>query len=186
MKESLFILFGMLILLVGCSGDDKSNITNPENPEIEYVKGEVIVGLKDSVSLEQFAYFVYSLNNISIINIVSLQYYSTLPKDSMQTIKSNLESRKYITPGSVNVDYIESESKIHVKFWVKEFSYDDIKDWELIRTQLQLFHFPNEFQSGLLKVEVGKEKEWINILSNYNLFRFVELNYILHTTYKVN
>lgn len=182
MKGSLVILFGMLILLVGCSGDDKSNIINPENPEIEYVQGEVVVALKDSVSLEQFANFVYSLNNISIRNIVSFQYYSTLPKDSMQTIKSNLESRKYITPGSVNVYYIESESKILVEFWVAEFSYDDIKDWELIRTQLHLFHSPNKFQLGLLKVEIRKEKEWINILSNYDLFRYVELNYIMHTT----
>jgi hypothetical protein len=33
---------------------------------------------------------------------------------------------------------------------------------------------------GILKVEVGKEKEWINILSNSNLFRFVELNVISH------
>jgi hypothetical protein len=182
MKSISLLTLLLLTFLLGCSKNKDTIITGPENPSLNYVQGEVVVGLKDSVSLEEIADYVYSLNNISINEISSLRYYSILPKDSIQSIKSNLESKNYIWHGTVNVSYLESESKILVEFSIKDFSSNDINDWKLLKTHFRLFHSPYHFQSGVLKVENGKENEWINILSNSNLFRFVELNYIVHTS----
>jgi len=172
----------LIIFLSGCSKNNNSNITGPENPTLNYAQGEVSFGLKDSVSLEEVANYIYSFNNISIGEIVFFQYYSNFPHDSIQSIKSSLESKNYINSETLTITYDNNESRIVVKFWIKNFRKDDIKNWELLKTQFHLVHLPNEYQSGLLIIPIGKEKEWVNILSNSNLFRFVELNYITHTS----
>src|SRR3990172_3378576 len=163
MKAIPFII--VLCVFISCS--DKKEITNPESESLNYVQGEVGFGLKDSVTLEEVADYVYSLNNISI--------------DSMQIIKSTFELKSYIWSGTTKTSYINSESKILIEFWVKNFRAEDLEDWGLLKNRFQLYHSPYYFQLGILKVEVGKEKEWINNLSNSNLFRFVELNGITHT-----
>jgi len=177
MKAIPFII--VLCVFISCS--DKKEITNPESESLNYVQGEVGFGLKDSVTLEEVADYVYSLNNISIDNIVSFQYKSDLSQDSMQIIKSTFELKSYIWSGTTKTSYLNSESKILIEFWVKNFRAEDLEDWGLLKNRFQLYHSPYYFQLGILKVEVGKEKEWINNLSNSNLFRFVELNGITHT-----
>ncbi|OIP57078.1 MAG: hypothetical protein AUK34_10265 [Ignavibacteria bacterium CG2_30_36_16] len=177
MKAISFIIV-LCFFFISCS--DKKEITNPESESLDYVQGEVAFGLKDSVTLEEVANCVYSLDNISIDNIVSFQYKSNLPQDSMQVIKTIFESKSYIWGGTTKTSYSNSESKILVEFWVKSFKAEDIENWNLLKNRFRLNHSPYYFQLGILKVEVGKEKEWINNLSNSNLFRFVELNGITH------
>lgn len=176
MKAIPFII--VLFVFVSCS--DKKEITSPESESLNYVKGEVGFGLKDSVTLNEVADYIYSLKNISIDNIVAFQYKSNLPQDSMQTIKSTFESKPYVWSGTIQTSYLNSESEVLVEFWIKNFRAEDIEDWELLKKRFQLYHSPYNSQLGILKVEVGKEKEWINNLSNSNLFRFVELNAITH------
>jgi hypothetical protein len=176
MKAISFII--LLFVFVNCS--DKKGVTNPESESLNYVQGEVGFGLKDSVSLNEVADYIYSLKNISINNIVAFQYKSNLPQDSMQTIKTSFESKPYVWSGTTHTSYLNGESKILVEFWVKNFRAEDIEDWDLLKKRFQLYHSPYNFQLGILKVEVGKENEWINNLSNSNLFRFVELNAITH------
>jgi hypothetical protein len=182
MKAIPFII--ILCFFISCS--EKKEITNPksepipESESINYVQGEVGFGLKDNVDLEEIADYVYSLNNISIDEIVSFQYISNLSQDSVQIIKTTFESKQFIWSGTTKTSYLNSESKILVEFWVKNFRAEDRKDWEILKKRFQLYHSPYNFQLGILKVEVGKEKEWIDILSKSNLFRFVELNVITH------
>ena len=165
--------------LIGCSNKDIPN--NSEKPLLDYVPGDVAIGLKDNVSLEEVANYIYSFKNISINQIVAFQYYSDLPKERMETIKFSLESKTYIWNGTVRTSYIDSLSKIMVEFWVGKFNYEDRKDWESSKELFLLTHSPYHYQVGLLKVEIGKEEEWIQILSKSGLFSFVELNGIMHT-----
>lgn len=167
-------------MLIGCSDNKISKDTLVETPIMDHVPGDVSIGLNDNVSLEDVANYIYSFNNISINSIVGFQYYSGLPKAKMDTLKSSLESKTYILNGTVYTFYIDSLSKIMVEFSVSKFCYADIKDWESFKVQLLLTHLPYHYQGGLLKVEPGKEYEWIQLLSKSGLFRFVELNYITH------
>ena len=176
MKAKYLII--ILCFFISCS--DKKENTYPISESLNYAQGEVIVGLKDSVSLEEVADYIYSLNNISINDIVSFQYISNLPKDSMQVIIKTLESKSYIWKGNPITPYLNSDSLIQIELWVRNFRFEDIEDWKLLKKRFQLSHIPYYFQLGLLNVEAGKEQEWVNILSESKLFRLVELNTISH------
>jgi hypothetical protein len=171
----LFITF-----LIGCSNKD---LQNPlvGIPMPDHVPGDVIIGLQENVSLEEVSDFIFTFNNISIYQIVSFEYYSDLPKERMDILKSSLEAKPYINSGTLRVSSVDSLSRIKIAFWIGKFSIDDRKDWALTKEQFLLTHEPYPYQVGLLKVEYGKEEEWINILSQSNLFSFVELNVITHT-----
>ena len=180
----LYLYLFSAIILICCNEKGKPTgpeIADPGSQSSDYVQGEVAFGLNDTVTLEEIADYIYSLNNISIESIVSFEYLSNLPQDSIQSIKTTFDSKSYIWSATTNVSWQNNESKILVKFWVKEFRALDRVDWQLLRQRFQLNHLPYYFQLGILKVEVGKENEWISILSASNLFRFVELNYITHT-----
>ena len=176
--KSIIFLF-LAILLVGCSENKSSDTDNliTNTPTNEYAPGEVAFGLQDTVSLEHFAAYIYSLSDISIDEIVFFQYSSFLSPDSVQILKSALESKPYIDSNSVSITYTNG-TEIIVKFWIKDFKSGYQSDWLSTMNQFNLAHYPNYFQAGILKVEVGKEKEWINYLSNEEIFRFVEPNYI--------
>ncbi|MGD9897920.1 MAG: hypothetical protein AB7T22_02220 [Calditrichaceae bacterium] len=165
----------LAVIFVGCSN-------NAESPLQEYVEGEVVFGLQDSVSLEELADYVYTLDNISISDVVSFQYDSDLPQDSMETIKSVLEAQSYFWSGTVKTSWLETGSKILVEFWIRDFTSEDRKNWASLIERFHLSHLSYRFQAGLFDVETGKEKEWITILSDNIIFRFVELNTIGHAT----
>jgi len=179
MKIVSFII--ILCIFISCS--DEKDITSHENEPINYVQGQVVFGLQDSITLINIADYIYSLDNISIFEIVSFQYTSNLPIDSIQIINTTFESKSYVWDGTTKTSYINNEAKILVEFWIKGFTEENIKDWKLLEERFQLNHSPYYFQSGTLNVEVGKEKEWLDNLSNSDLFRYVELNGITHTTF---
>jgi len=177
----ILIFIGLLVFIFyGCSENKSSEngflINNP--PADEYASGDVAFGLQDTVSLEYFAAYIYSLSNISIDEIVFFQYSSFLSQDSIQILKSVLESKPYIDSRSHHIFYIQNGTEIIVEFCIKNFKSEHQSDWDSVIDQFNLSHYPNYFQLGILKVEVGKEKEWIDYLSDNELFRFVELNYI--------
>jgi hypothetical protein len=174
------IIFFLAFILFGCSEKKNSENNLLTNPSEEFAPGEVAFGIKDSVSLERFAAYIYSLNDITINSVVFFEYSFNLPQDSLQILKSLLESKQYIDSGTVSFSFIEEEQKSIIKFWIGKFTSEDQSDWLSIVEQFSLSHNPNYFQSGILKVKVGEEKEWINYLSSKELFRFVELNYITH------
>lgn len=179
----IIILIYFSALVMGCSTDYSITEVNPDNENnrsLGYVQGEVSFGLKDSVTLMELADYIYSLDNIFIKDVASFQYYTILPEDSMQIIKSRLEAEPYIWDENVNVSYNETDSKILIDFWIKDFKSENIQDWASLKARFSLIHIPYYFQLGLLKVEIGKEEEWINNLVDVNLFRFVELNHIDH------
>ncbi|MBZ0181575.1 MAG: hypothetical protein K8F60_03900 [Melioribacteraceae bacterium] len=178
MKNIILIL--LALILFGCSEKKNSENNLVTNPSEEFAPGEVAFGIKDSVSLERFAAYIYSLNDITINSVVFFEYSLNLPQDSIQILKSLLESKQYIDSGSVSVSYIEEAQKTILKFSIGKFNSEDQSDWQSLVKQFNLSHYPNYFQLGILKVRVGKEKEWINYLSDKELFRFVELNYVTY------
>ena len=167
MKPIVFVI--VLFVFIGCS--NKGDITSIGFQQL-YSPGDVVFGLEDSVSLDEFANYIYSLNNIFIGEVSRFRYKTEFPQDSLQIIKSVLESKLYIRSYVTKVTFLNDESKILVEFRVKNFGAEDIKDWESLTERFQLQHSPQMFQLGILKVEVGKENDWADYLSNSKLFRF--------------
>ncbi len=173
----IILLMLSTVILFGCTDKNSPNINNPQSGTEDYAAGEVLTALKDSITLEEYANYIYSMKNISINNIVAFNYYSTLPKDSMQVIISTLESRSYVWKGQSTFAYNDSTSELNIVLWIKDFNPPDIQDWELLKSRFSMFHIPSHFQVGQVNVSPGEETEWINILSKSSLFYAVELNY---------
>ncbi len=178
MKIILIVIFA--ILLFGCSNKN-NNVTGIESTSPNYVQGEVVAALIDSVTLDEFADYIYSLKDISINDIVFYNYYSTFPRDSLQIINSTFKLKAYISEGETITTYLDSLSEIRIKFWIKNFNSNDIRDWKTLKERFQLVHIPDPSQLSLLNVTPGKEKEWLNILSNSKLIKNVSLVGITHT-----
>ena len=144
-----------------------------------YAPGQVAFELQDTVSLEYFAAYIYSLSDIFIDKIVSFEYTCSLSQDSVKILKSVLESKSYIDGRSGRISYIENGTEIIVRFWIRDFRSEYQSDWLSTINQFNLTHYPNHFPHGILKVESGKEKEWIDYFSTNEVFRFVKPNYII-------
>ena len=173
----IITLILLITFLFACSTD-----RSPLNTELDYVQGEVAFGLIDSITLLELADYIYSLSNISIKQVSSFQYYTNLPQDSMQIIKSALESKSYVWDGMINIWYDQTSSKIMIDVWIRDFKSEDREDWELTKERFSFTHIPGNFQVGLLKVKNGREKEWIKILSNSGMFRYLEVNHFTHAS----
>ena len=171
------LIYAMILMII-FTGCQKDLFPVGAEEKINYAQGEVSFGLKDSVSLLQLADFVYSMENISIKSMVSLQYSSSFPPDSGFVIKNALESKPYIRNGTVRPLFTLPDSVLIFDFWTGEFRAEDRDDWYATKERFKLHHVPYNFQTGLLKVDIGREKAWVKRLSKVSLFRFVELNYI--------
>lgn len=172
MKQILFTI--IILIFIGCSKDNAPFETEP----LDYMPGEVAFGLRDSVSLSQLADYVYALEKISIKSVVSFIYRSRLSQDSLSALRTALEAKTYIENGTLRLVFSLPDSVAEVEFWIKDFKNEDRADWRVTVNRFRLQHYPQRYQLGVLKVEIGTEEEWIKELQNTNLFRFVELNYI--------
>ena len=164
-------LFVILIFMTGCIF---------ESDDTEYVSGQVVAGIRNNVSLETLADYIYTLENVSIKSVAKFQYYSTLAQDSLLAIQQAFESKSYIDTRTINIVYNEDEDRLDIDFWVNDFCNEDRSDWTSLINRFDLQHISFDFQGGLFSVEIGKEKSCITkfLLSGY--FKFAELNYVVH------
>jgi hypothetical protein len=190
MKIILFVF--LTIILTGCYYDRGINVPYPESnthnkfsnaSSQQYVPGEIIFWMKDSVSFEQFADTIYSLNNISIDNVTGLQYTSDLSHDSAQTIDSVLKSKSFIYNIKVTASTLGNSNNILVDFGISNFNQNNLIDWNTLIARFKLLHSPSNSQIGLLTVPIGQEKKWINNLLRTDLFIGLELEVINHTSF---
>ncbi len=184
-KIKLITLIILITFIISCSNDNSPTSNFPELPPVpalEYVQGIVLVGLKDSTTLTDFANYVYSLDDsISIRSVWSLNYASSVSRDSLQIIQTVLESKPYIDKNNMKITYVDSASQIQINLWVKNFLSNEREDWEAIKKRFSLIHLPYDDQNGELRVGIGREKEWKDIFSsNKSLFRYAELDYICY------
>ena len=177
MKIITFIFLS--VLLISCSNEG----TTPLVSELifthgsQYIKGEIYVILKDSVSLEDFADYIYSLDSVTIRSVRNLHYSSVLPKDSMQVIDSVIKSKSSIGYVLVKTSFSDSAKTILTEFPVFSFNRKDLIDWKYLKERFKLSHIPYPSSTGTLKVPIGKEKELVNYLSQTDYFKEVSLAY---------
>jgi hypothetical protein len=153
--------------------------TEPTQENKTFIEGNVGFGLNDSISFEQLIDTIYSFGKVYKIDIVTIQYTTELSKDSLQFIKDHLIAYTFID-SATTLKYDDSKSEWLINFWIFNFRENNIFDWFQLLQDLQLNHKVYSFQVGLLEVEPGKEKYWIDELLKINLFRWVDYNYITH------
>ncbi|RMG27386.1 MAG: hypothetical protein D6732_20115 [Methanobacteriota archaeon] len=179
--KKLNLIF-LILFFISCSVDKTplQEKAHNGNTDSDYVPGEIAVGIKDSVSLLQFADYIYSFEHISIKEIVYYVYSSSLPKDSMMVIKNTLLTKSYIwDDGQLQLSYSNERNRILIKIWFRNFRSEDRDDWRELKERFSLTHEPFAYQTSLLQVEERTEQEWIGILSQSDFCRYVELNYIV-------
>ena len=162
------------LLFFGC----EEEIIKPTNNFKTYVEGEIVVGLKKDLSFEEFIDTVFAVNEIYGIEVSNINYSSDLPENERNFLEECLSSYGFIDRYTT-LKYNSDENRWEIEFWISGFVKENIEDWHQLLKDLNLKHIPNRFQSALIRVEKGKETTWIENLSNSNLFRYVELNYIM-------
>ncbi len=162
------------LLFGGC----EEEILRPKSNLKSYVEGEIVVGWKKNLSLEEFIETVFNENEINVIEAGNVNYVSGLPETAGKVFEEQLSAFPFIDR-TTTYNYNKELKRWEVEFWISGFVKENIKDWNTLLCRLQLKHSPNGFQSGLIKVIKGKEKKWIKNLSQSELFRFVDLNYLV-------
>ncbi|GEM_PF-3898589 len=145
-----------------------------------YVGGEVVVGLNKTQSFEEFLDVILRLGDFKSIEVVNMNYNSYLPPDKKNFINDVLAHYTFIE-NSTTMKFDEEKGSWNIEFWISGFTKNNINDWKEIVRKLKLKHVPNNYQSILLRIAPGKEKEWIEKLNGLQIFRYVELNYIMRS-----
>ena len=173
MQKFLVLIFG-IILFFSCSNPAEKNSE-------EYVAGEVLFKVVDSVDFDNFYAFVKCFTDLEIKKINSFVYNSSLPEDSSEFIQLKL-----------NIPYIKSyqltfpvdSNSSQINFILQDFKSENENSWKQLKSELFLTHHYYGFQVGSLKVPEGEEKQWVNILSESNIFEWVDVNAMRHTCSK--
>ena len=164
--------------LSACSNDDFESDTR------EFEPGKVSVGIKSGTEINELFDFI-NLFNHQVDNVNSLTFTSDLPSDNLQLILDNLNEKTYTNDG-VNwfvTGYLHHETN-DITIFPRLFGMDNIEyqtDWLNTMDELDLNEKHNaELNSGIVRfyVPVGKEREWRNRFTNYDIVDWAELEYI--------
>jgi len=177
MKTFKFCCLVLIVLLpLGCQ--KKKNVSGED---INYIPGEVLIGLYDSTTFQETCSLIIYDLNLPIKSIDGFKYFAVVGEDSCEIIKSILNSKEYLTyQGRVPV-YIVTDSIITIKLTFFNFGQEEANDWFEVVSEISLIEDLSEigfFKWGVLKTPEGYEEFWINKLSEYEIIRWAELNYI--------
>lgn len=175
MKTFILTLVLLPFIFYGC---DSVN----ESESRKYVEGDVSFTPNDDVSFEKLIDTVFTFGTIYQIKFTANKS-SSLPKDSLNYINSSLSHYNFIDTSVTNVTYDSIQTKWEIHLWIRGFCEENIPDWYNLQNQLNLQPVPTYFGYGLLKVEPGKEKYWINKLLDSGLCDWADYNYIADITY---
>lgn len=175
-KLQLFTCCFLSLLLMSC----EDSITIKPTTNDEYIKGDVSFLLKDSVDFNQMIDTVFTLGEIYQIEITLYETSEVLPQDSLQHIKSIFTQYPFIDTALTTFKYDENIMKWKFSLWIRGFNESNISEWEYLENYFNMIPVQNIKPYGLIKVEVGKENYWIDMLKNTNIFEWVDYNYIAH------
>lgn len=176
--KKIVLLISFFGILTSCSND------NSETDTREFVPGEVSVGIKSGTDINDLFEFI-NLFDHQVDNVNSLTFTSNLEPENLQYVLDALNEKTYTNDGvnwfvTGNLHYQTNEITIFPRlFGINNIDYQN--DWLNAMNELQLNEKHNaELNSGIIRfyVPVGKEIEWRNQFTNYDIVDWSELNYI--------
>jgi len=166
-------LFFLLAGIISCSKDD----TSTDNTCSNYVKGDVLVGIKNTASMED-AFSLFNGLDLKIDEMSGFFYTSPYPADSLPNLIAYLNTKPYINARgfSANGSYIHYQTgEINIAPLFFDMTINNQKDWISIKKSLKLSAGDAE-KNVLIKVTPGTEQSWLKKPKNYNIITWTELN----------
>jgi hypothetical protein len=167
MKIFLIAILLFSIIYSGCS-DSSLNEPGPENKW--YVKGNVVFGLKDSVSFEEILDTLFSFGKIHQVIFSTTKFSSEYPEE--------LWKYRFVDTANTTIKFDTLNEIWNINLWVRGFNEDDAADWHNMHNQLNLQPTLTYLAYGQLYVDIGSEEYWIRKLLETDLFRWVGYNYL--------
>lgn len=147
----------------------------------KFVPGEVIVGFKNTVTMEEV--FDYADNlNLPISRMFGFLFSSPWPIDSIPSMDTLLNTKPYIKSNgfaaSVWLNVVSNVLTVSNPYWNMDAASQ--QDWLMTKKALGLTPIlGGSNQLGgyiMVKVPVGKEKLWVEDLKTSSLVSWAELN----------
>lgn len=169
----LFALTLLTLLFANCT---KSEIE--DNPGICYIEGELLFTPMPLTPLEDLFYSLAKYDDPVSIHYERRIYYKLdNPPFSIDFYNDVITSKDYLKNENTNSIVFETEAGL--KFNCSFFEIDEaiVTDWVETRDELGLQRIEEFSPWGMLKIEEGKEFEWIERLQDSPLFKFIQLNH---------
>ena len=168
--KHLTLLLPFTILAMGCI-----KVQQREYPIGDNTPGYILIEFNDSTTI-QAATDICFKENIQAHEIGGFSYWSAMPPDSVEAIKSAFSSRNYIDKNSINsaVNKVAYSDQVVVTapvFW--DITKEDVDDWTLLEGRFQLtdhFYPVNPAEPGMpasitAKVPEGQERIYMSYLA---------------------
>jgi hypothetical protein len=171
MKRCIYIIPALFALVFSCSEDE-----SPQTKEKRFVAGDVLVGIRAEVSIDQ----VFDLMNekgVTIDMMSGFFTYSLLPNDSLDYINNQLATKSYLNQRGWNSQVGSIvEDRIRLTTFFFEMDLPAQTDWLETMEKSQLKDLEAETKSVLVKVTPGTEFEWIEFFKSHPYVTWTELN----------
>ena len=148
-----------------------------------YELGTVLVGFKDSTTVES-AFELFSSLNLTVKSLMGFDHQSNLPTDSLSFVRSALESKPYLTETDYTI--FVADGVIRIVGGFNNLDSAKMADWERTKTQLEIVSVPSSYRDGNIQTESGQEIFWVCHLSNYQIVKWLVLDYYVPIGPSVN
>jgi hypothetical protein len=175
MKKISVIFSVIVFLLLSCV------VPVTTNPGIEFVPGQLMVGLRNTTSFIEFSDHIFSFEDFSVQSSSSIAFRANQPQDSVAAILERVHDKNYLFSNSSSVFYSQSDLEMKMIVTFDDATESQIEDFNDFCTSYGFTRdtlwsaFTDFF---VLHVPIGNELGWKNILSDDNFFLWVDVNAI--------
>lgn len=171
--RSLLFIMIFSFVIGGCRKDNPSG-----NNEEDFVKGQVLVGIDSTVSLELTFNYINALS-LSISQASGFTFTTTLGKDHIPSIVELLNSKPYINHQGFSASVWEHYQSgiVYNTSFLWNMTRQNQVDYLSTLNNLKMKEKLTPYRSVSIMVPEGMEKLWINKLKNEKWVSWAELNY---------
>lgn len=153
-----------------------------EAPVHEYVKGDVLAGIKEDVPIDS-AFTVINRLGLYIKVIYGFTYAVPYPENKLDSVRAVLKAKPYTdsTNWKAKISY---QAKWNQNVYFSNFFNMDSTnqaDWLATMRKMNFTDLAPNYKTVYLRVPEGSEQYWVDELSRQPIIRWAELNKI---TYK--
>jgi hypothetical protein len=173
-KYFRFIFILLALYIISCKKESTPIKTCPD-----YVKGDVIVGIKNTTSIQE-VFTLFSKLNLPIDQMDGFFFTSPYPKDSLTSLITYLNTKPYIHTRDFSANaYVHYQTGI-INVVTSFFNLNPVNQQDLVKTieALKLVDTKGDTKDLFLKVPVGQETYWLKKLKENDMVTWTELNCI--------
>lgn len=169
-----FIFIFLSLYIISCKKE-----STPINTCPDYVKGDVIAGIKNTTSIQE-VFTLFNKLNLPIDQMDGFFFTSPYPKDSLTSLIAYLNTKPYINTRDFSANaYVHYQTGI-INVVTLFFNMNPVNQQDLVKTvqALKLVDTKGDTKNILLKVPVDQEKYWLKKLKENSMVTWTELNCI--------